>query len=109
MKILNLYDEFGRGMGFPSMKEFFQSEKYENQDKIVRYLRTGEPCMVQTMLPRDVFTGEPLGIEKYFINDGEYIWNSDLAYYVEKYNLKLSDEFTQHVLTKLKNNKHFAN
>ena len=101
MKILNQYEEFGPGMGFPSMKEFFQSGKYENQDKIVRYLRTGEPVMVQTMLPRDVFTGEPLGIEKVFINDGEYIWSSDLAYYVEKYNLLLPDEFIKHVLKKI--------
>ena len=101
MKILNQYEEFGQGMGFPSMREFFQSDKYENQDKIARYLRTGTPVMVQTSMARDVFTGAPLGIEKVFVNDGVYGWSTDLAYYVEKYNLKLPDAFMKHALTQI--------
>ncbi len=104
MEILNKYEEFGPGMGFPSMKDFFQSEKYENQDKIVHYLKTGKPTMVQTMLPKDVFTGEPLDFEMTFVNDGVYSWCSDLAYYVEKYNLRLPDEFIKHALSKIAGN-----
>lgn len=103
MKILNQYEEFGQGMGFPSMKEFFSSGKYENQDKIANYLKTGKPVMVQPSLARDVFTGTPLGIEKVFVNDGVYGWSTDLAYYVEKYNLKLPDAFIKHALTKMSN------
>ena len=101
MKILNQYEEFGQGMGFPSMKDFFQSDKYENQDKIAKYLRTGTPVMVQTAYAIDVFTGEPLKIEKVFVNDGVYAWSNDLAYYVEKYNLKLPDAFMKHALTRI--------
>ena len=100
MKILNQYKEFGRGMGFPSMKDFFQENKYENQDKIVAYLKAGKPVMVQTSVAKDVFTGAHLGTEKVFLSDGTYGWNSDLVYYVEKYNLKLPKEFEKHVLTK---------
>ena len=100
MKILNQYKEFGSGMGFPSIKDFFQENKYENQDKIVAYLKAGKPVMVQTSVAKDVFTGAPLGTEKVFLSDGTYGWNSDLAYYVEKYNLKLPKEFEKHVLTK---------
>ena len=29
------YDEFGRDMGFPSIKDSFQKERYEGQEKIV--------------------------------------------------------------------------
>ena len=101
MIILNKFDEFGRGMGFPSMQEFFQSEKYENQDKIVDYLKTGKPVMVQTAYARDVFTGALLGYEKVFFIDGVFAWSNDLAYYVEKYNLKLPDTFMKHALTNI--------
>lgn len=101
MKILNQYEEFGSGMGFPSMRDYFQSDKYENQGKIVSYLKTGKPVMVQTSMARDVFTGAPLGTEKVFVNDGEYAWSTDLAYYVEKYNLLLPDAFMKHALKKI--------
>lgn len=109
MIILNKFDEFGHGMGFPSMREYFQNDKYENQDLITAYLKTGTPVMVQTAYARDVFTGTLLGYEKIFVNDGVYAWSNDLAYYVEKYNLKLPDDFTEYVLNKQKNKKHFAN
>ena len=35
------------------------------------------------------------------MTDGEYSWLSDLAYYVEKYNLRLPEEFEGKVLKKL--------
>lgn len=101
MIILNKFEEFGHGMGFPSMREHFQSKKYENQDKIATYLKTGTPVMTQTSYARDVFTGALLGYEKVFYNDGVYAWSNDLAYYVEKYNLKLSDDFMKHALSKI--------
>ncbi len=101
MIILNKFDEFGKGMGFPSMREFFAEEKYENQQLIADYLKNGTPTMASTAVARDVFTGERIGREQVFMNDGIYSWVSDLAYYVEKYNLKLPDDFVDYVLNQL--------
>ena len=98
-KILFLFDEFGKGMGLPSMKDFFMDEKYEHQDDIVYYMRNyGKPGMAAPMLTRDFFTGEYSGGGLVHFSDGEYAWTSDLPYYVEKYNLKLPDDFIEHVL-----------
>lgn len=31
-------------------------------------------------------------------NDGEYAWRSDIIYYVEKYNMRLEEDFVNKVL-----------
>lgn len=102
MIILNKFDEFGKNMGFPSMQDFFEKSKYKNQEIIIDYLNNGLITMTQASYARDVFTGEVINKEKTFMNDGVYAWNSDLVYYVERYNLKLPDEFETHVLKQIK-------
>ena len=46
----------------------------------------------------DVFTGEPIGFSDNSRNDGVYSWGECLAYYVERYNLMLPDEFVSHAV-----------
>ena len=41
MKRICEYDEYGPGMGFPSMKEFMEEKPYSGMDMIVTYLRSG--------------------------------------------------------------------
>ena len=92
------YDEFGANMGFPSIKDFFQSKRYEGQDKIIQYLKNGKCTMASPGRAVDVITGEVIDIEVIFMNDGKYSWTSTLIYYVEKYNLRLPLEFEKYVL-----------
>lgn len=95
------YNEFGPNMGFPSMKTFFQENTYEGQDKIIKYLRNNGKCSAASPgVVRDVFTGEYVNIPLRFYNDGVYSWTSALAYYIEKYNLRLPKEFEEYVLNK---------
>lgn len=98
MIILGKYDEFGPGMGFPSMKADFAPSAYEGQKQIADYLRKGHVHMVTASQAYDVFTGEKIGIERYFMDDGVFSWSSSLPYYVERYNLRLPAEFERHVL-----------
>jgi hypothetical protein len=100
MKCLFLYDEFGKDMGLPSMKDSFMKEPYEGQEDVVSYLKNGKKTYARTETPKDVFTGETIPVESYGMTDGEYSWNSVLPYYVEKYNLKLPKEFEEKVLNK---------
>lgn len=98
MIFLCMYDEFGPGMGLPSMKESFQPEGYSGQEMIIRYLRQeGEDNMACPGVLTDIFTGERIPGEMTHKADGVYSWTSSLAYYVEKYNLRLPEHFEQHV------------
>lgn len=46
----------------------------------------------------DLVTKEDTQLPEVAYNDGEYLWSSTLVYHFEKYNLKLDDDFIQHVL-----------
>ena len=92
------YNEIAPNKGYESMKEHFEKSSYPNQKKIVQYLRSGNADMVSAEIPKDCFTGDRIPGEKIGINDGKYAWWSTLAYYVEKYNLRLPKEFEEHIL-----------
>lgn len=87
------FEEFGPGMGLPSMKDSFANAPYSGKDKVINYLKNGKKTYSATSYGRDVFTGEVIPGERCGMTDGEYSWNSSLAYYVEKYNLRLPQAF----------------
>lgn len=89
------FEEFGPGMGFPSMKTSFSQSPYPNKDKVIAYLSKGRKTYSATSHSRDVFTGEMIPGERCGMTDGEYSWNSALAYYVGKYNLRLPSRFEE--------------
>ena len=94
--------EYGSDNGI-SIKDCFQIAPYMGKDKIVSYLRhNGKPTMVSVEVSRDLITGEriPGEFSLTLFDDGEFSWWSDLAYHVEKYNLRLPKEFEEHVLNK---------
>ncbi len=94
------YTEYGSSSGI-SMRENFTNKPYKGKDKIVSYLKSkGKQTMVRMEMAKDRLTGERIkemhSLELF--TDGEYSWWSDLAYHVEKYNLRLPKEFEEHVL-----------
>lgn len=51
----------------------------------------------------DGLTGEQVvGIRDHHRFDDEYCWGESLAYYADRYNLMLPDDFLQHIYRKLK-------
>ncbi len=97
------YSEYGAENGV-SIKDCFQKSPYNGKDKIVSYLRhNGKATMVSVEVSRDLLTGEriPGEFSLTLFDDGEFSWWSDLAYHVEKYNLRLPKEFEEHVLNKM--------
>ncbi len=94
------FDEYGPGMGFPSMKESMNDMPYEGMDRIISYLRSGRKTYAAAGRATDFFTGELIPGERCGMTDGEYSWVSSLAYYVEKYNVRLDKEFEDKVLNK---------
>ncbi|MBR0342250.1 MAG: hypothetical protein IJH64_08400 [Oscillospiraceae bacterium] len=100
-KSLILYKEFGPapGLDLPSMTDSFADEAYPGQEKVVKYLSEGRKTYCAAGRACDVFTGESIPGEWCGMTDGEFSWISELAYYVEKYNLRLPAEFEKKVLS----------
>lgn len=99
-KSLLRYREFAMGdQRYPSIKDSFEAEAYAGQDKIADYLRNGRVTLCATSASVDVLTGQQIDGRKCLMTDGEYSWNNTLAYYVEKYNLRLPTEFEEKVLS----------
>ena len=97
ISLLN-YREFG-AENAPSMRDSMEIRPYEGMDKIAEYLKNGGQELGICMRPsKDCFTGERMP-KAYctFYGDGEYCWKDSLAYYVEKYNLRLPRQFEEHV------------
>ena len=103
-KCLILFDEYGKGMGYPSMRDSFEVVPYDRKDDIVKYLRKGRKTYAATSKACDFFTGDTIKDEKCGMTDGKFTWNATLAYYVDKYNLRLPRDFEEHVFSQdLKN------
>lgn len=99
MIFIGNYDELSPGQGFPLMKDNFYYGDYPKKDKIINYLRNGNIDMVSARTPEDVFTGEIINGYMLGMNDGVYMWWNTLAYYVDKYDLRLPPDFEKHILT----------
>ena len=98
MIIIGKYDELAPGMGFPSLREHTQNVPYKSKDAVLKHLRNGNVHMVTASKVVDAFSGEATNLELVFMNDGKYSWSSKVAYYVDKYNLKLPEDFERHIL-----------
>lgn len=100
MIYIGKYKELNPNKDFPTMRDSFCEKPYEGQERILSYLNGGTVYMSRMEIPRDVFTGEQIGVETLGMNDGEYSWFSTLSHYVEKYNLRLPKDFEDKVLGK---------
>ena len=98
--ILNAFKEYG-AEGSPSILDAADDRPYPEKGKIVDFLNNyGNVIMVSLKIPTDRVTGERIadlrGLSTKEL-DG-YSWSSDLAYHVDKYNLRLPKEFEDYVL-----------
>lgn len=98
MIFIGKYNEFNPGKNYPSIKEFFSKSPYTGQDRVIHYLMNGERDMASLKVPKDVISGNNIPMSLIGMNDGEYSWFNTLAYYVEKYNLRLPEEFERKIL-----------
>lgn len=80
------------------MTDSMEKERYAEQDKIVRFLETGEVVLAQLSRNRDVFDNSVIPTEVLVLTDGKYMWCNHLAYYVDKYNVRLPKDIENHIL-----------
>lgn len=71
----------------------------QNKSKILNHLKAGTVTAVAAGSAHDVLSGEVIDGELTLLTDGVYEWRSDILYYVDKYNVRLNDDFIQHVMS----------
>lgn len=98
MIYIGKYDELSPGRGYDSIRNHMEEKTYPHKEQIVKYLTSGKIDMISAEIPRDALTGQTIPGEKLGMNDGTFVWWNTLAYYVDKYNLRLPEEFELHVL-----------
>lgn len=91
----------GVAKDYPAMSDNLSDSPVPHKEVIVRYLKRGgrqggmTPCWIT-----DVFTGEMVrGVSDNGREDDEYCWSEQLAYYVERYDLMLPEDFVAHILS----------
>ncbi len=84
---------------YPSMKDALSEDPMPEKDKIIDFiLNAGYLEIGTTATAKDVFTGDDTGIRDCGRSDGVYSWGTALAYYVDRYNLALPDDFVAHIM-----------
>lgn len=100
LKMLGNYKEIPNGKrNLKSIKDFIMQEKYVFQDKILNYLKSGIAFAIAPGGELEDVINPKVGSAglNVWMTDGKYAWGGYLAYYVEKYNLKIDEEFIEHM------------
>ncbi len=74
---------------------------YPEKSLIIDYLHRGKIDIAASGSAEDAFTGETIKGSYVGLNDGTYHWWSTTAYYVDRYNLRLPQEFVQHAINRM--------
>ena len=96
----------GKVYYYTSMKDDFQETAYPHKWAIIYYLRhRGEISAYSPAHFKDVISGKTVNESNWFKHDDKYSWHASIPYYIEKYNLRLSEEIENHIIDKLNKNK----
>lgn len=78
-----------------SIAEYTEFEK----SALLQYMKSHEPCAFTSQPVEDVLSGKIVLDADNARSDGLYRWYESEIYHLEKYNLRLNDDFIQHVLS----------
>ncbi len=88
--------EHGRPDG-PSLRSAVRAQEAPYARDLVQYLRNGAVLAATTTLARDVLSPDKAMIGGlHLLTDGQWLWYSDLAHYVEHHHVALDRQFIQH-------------
>lgn len=95
MRFFGFFTEQAHAGGSPvSIYPRLTDAPSEEVTQTVAYLRSGAALMYSDRLVRDVIdAAHPIIGTLEILTDGDWIWPSDLAYYVERHGLRVPDEF----------------
>ena len=88
------YDDYSDA---PSLAATRGKRGADNKAALVAYLNAGIILVFAPGFEQDVLDGKSDAGSSSIATDGTYAWPRTLAYYVERYDVALPDEFEQHV------------
>ena len=72
------------------------SSEHAQKENVLGYLRDGEQLILVAGIVRDPLDPKrPIIGSPHILTDGTWAWSADVAYYVEKYNLRIPDDFVE--------------
>lgn len=78
----------------PSLRESIRGKPHPDQARIAAYLGAGMVLAVRPMVVGDFLKPERQMVStSHWHTDGNWIWATDVVYYVEEYHAELPDEF----------------
>lgn len=84
-----------------SIKEFLSKNVNYDKNKIIDYLNKGKKEAVCPRFIYDAITNEQIATSFTVYTDGEYVWKSDLQYYIRKYNIILPSDFISKIQSQI--------
>lgn len=96
MKVIGQFREI-YGKEYLPLAEQCAQDFYRDAKAVAKYLRSGDVVAVAAGYSNDVLTGERIPGKLTFLTKDGYAWRSDIAYYVEKYGLKLPKRFLDQI------------
>ena len=89
-------------VGLPSLIAAVGNIPHEQEFQIVGYLNNAPNSGARGSFARDFFRQDDTTIYLPYGNntDGKYIWPTELAYYVQKYHVRLPEKFVQHMASR---------
>ena len=97
MLVIQMFSECANAKK-PLLSELSKNKPLQNKSQILNYLRQGKITAAAPGVPVDIVLQERIKGYKTILSDGTYEWQSELIHYIDKYNMKLPDEFIEHVL-----------
>ncbi len=91
MRVIGKFREIYNDNTLPSLKDNIAKHPYKNQNKIVDFLKKGVVSSIAPAKPVDIVTTKTIDIDLMCMKYNDIGWRSDLIYYIEKYNVKLSE------------------
>lgn len=92
---VGFFREMDFGDDCPSLAPAIRTAPATDEDKLLRYLRSGLLWAASPGALYDAFSGEPIGTPS-TLTDGTYAWPEVLAHYVARYHLSLPEDFLAH-------------
>lgn len=98
LKHITHYKEFGSKEG-GNVKDNSKKKAISGKPEILVYLYDGKFIKaIYCGLIYDYILDTYTNLTKYRYSDGEYVWDSEVAYHFEKYNIELEKGFVEKVL-----------
>lgn len=92
------YAELNPGRNFPRLKDSLEKEAYPHKNDVLKFLMGGTVEVARVSRAKDIFSGDTIPAEVLVMHDGDFYWSNILAWYVDKYNLRLPKDFEAHIL-----------